>query len=415
MSAASGPRSGPSSRRAPAGGRAGGKGRGAGSATRSTGVPAGVAARRLAIDALVRIERDGAYANLVLPHLLERSDLDERDRRFATELVYGATRMRRTCDWLVDRFVLTDLDPVARAVLRVGAYQLAFLDTPAHAAVSATVEAAPRKLRGLANAVLRKVASSSDPAAAPTPGIALSYPDWIVERLGDELGPDEAVAALAAMNRAATVTERPDGYIQDRGSQWVADAVEARAGERILDLCAAPGGKATALASVGARVVAADVRPSRAGLIRANAAGLGLDEAVDVVVADGVHPPFPSGSFDRVLIDAPCSGLGSLRRRPDARWRIVPADVDDLATLQRRLVEAAVDLLRPGGVLVYSVCTLTSAETEAVAGHLAAVRPELEQLAPPGVPWRPAGRGALLLPQDADTDGMYLFRVRRPG
>ena len=221
----------------------------------------GVAARKLAVDALVRIDTGGAYANLTLPAMLERSHLADRDRAFVTELVYGTTRMRRSCDWLVDRFLPDPerMDATARAWLRLGAFQLAFLDTPAHAGVGATVEAAPKRLKGLCNAVLRKVATSL-PVTWPSDGVRVSQPDWIVSRLTEDLGAEDALAALDEMNRPASVTMRADGYVQDRGSQWVAEAVAARAGERILDMCAAPGGKATYLAGQGATVVAADVR-----------------------------------------------------------------------------------------------------------------------------------------------------------
>ena len=216
------------------------------------------------------------------------------------------------------------------------------------------------------------------------------------------------------MNKAATVSERDDGYTQDLASQWVADAVGAVAGERVLDLCAAPGGKATRLAHTGATVVAADLRPGRVGLIADNARRVDVADRVLALAADGAHPPFAPGTFDRILIDAPCSGLGALQRRADARWRIQPDDVDTLATLQRALVDAAVPLLRPGGTLVYSVCTLTDAESVAVDEHLAATHPELLAADPPGAPWRPTGRGARLLPHDADTDGMYLLRLEAP-
>ncbi|WP_334142315.1 transcription antitermination factor NusB [Rhabdothermincola sp.] len=375
------------------------------------GAAPGVAARRLAVEALRRIEESGAYANLLLPSLLERSDLDERDRRFVTELVYGVTRMRRACDWLVDRFLARDPDPAARAWLRLGAYQLVFLGTPPHAAVAATVEAAPRKLRGLLNAVLRRVAGT--PVSWPDDPTRLSYPDWIVERLRADLGPERADGALAAMNQAATVTRRADGYVQDLASQWVAEAVEAEPGERILDVAAAPGGKATAMARAGAFVVAVDSRFGRAALVARNAMDLHLDRVV-VAVADGRRPPFAGSPFDRILIDAPCSGLGTLRRRPDARWRIQSEQIPELAALQRQLVDAAVPLLRPGGVLVYSVCTLTRAETIDVDEHLRTTHPRLAALPPPGDPWVPHGRGAMVLPQAAGTDGMFLLRVRVP-
>jgi 16S rRNA (cytosine967-C5)-methyltransferase len=293
-------------------------------------------------------------------------------------------------------------------------YQLAFLGTPPHAAVDATGSAVPRRARGFVNAILRRVADA--PRDWPDLGTRLSYPDWVVARLSAELGEDLAVAALEAMNEPATVTERPDGYVQDEASQWVAAAVGAGAGMRVADLCAAPGGKSTALAATGALVAASDVRPSRAGLIRANADRLELP-GVDVVVADGRRPPYRPGTFDRALVDAPCSGLGALRRRPDARWRVAEDDVGRLADLQVELVTAAADLVQPGGELVYSVCTFTEAESLGVDDRVAAAldRAGFAPLAPPGPPWEPFGRGALLLPQAAGTDGMVLFRYgRRP-
>ena len=175
----------------------------------------------------------------------------------------------------------------------------------------------------------------------------------------------------------------------------------------MLDLCAAPGGKATHLAGGSRFVVAADLRPARAGLVAANGRRLGSTNLA-VVVADATAPPLRAGRFDRVLVDAPCSGLGALRRRPDARWRIQEADIDRLAGLQRDMLAAAAGLVRPGGVLVYSVCTLTAAESidhPAPAGWT--------PLPPPAAPWRPYGDGGRLLPQDADTDGMTVLRYRR--
>lgn len=371
-------------------------------------------ARRVAVEALVRIDRDGAYANLVLPKVLGRSGLAERDRAFVTQLVYGTTRYRRACDWFVDRFALGDLDPTVRAALRLGTYQLRVLGTPPHAAVSATVDAVPRKARGLVNAVLRKVATADD--NWPSDAVRLSYPDWIVEALTADLGAADAEAALVSMNGAASVTERPDGYVQDEASQLVVEAVGARPGERILDLCAAPGGKATAMAGAGARVVAADLRPKRAGLVAGNRDRLGLaPEALSVVVADGTAPPFGPASFDRVLVDAPCSGLGSLRRRADARWRIDADAPARLAAIQSAVLAGAAPLVAPGGTLVYSVCTLTTAETTAVADRFVLEHPDWEVLPVLGEPWQAWGTGALLLPQTAGTDGMALFAWRAPG
>lgn len=372
-------------------------------------------ARRTAVEALVRIEEGGAYANLVLGPILERSGLDARDRGLATELVYGVTRRRRACDWLIDRLVSGSrpLDAETRAALRVGAYQLAFLGMPPHAAVGTAVDVAPPRSRGLVNAVLRRLAAEDEGARSfPDPATALSYPDWIVDRLVADLGEAPAIAALEAMDRSSEVTTRTDGYVQDRASQWVAELVEAGAGERVLDLCAAPGGKATALAAAGATVVAADVRPSRAGLVAANARSTGTGSRVLALVADGTRPPLRAGSFDRVLVDAPCSGLGVLHRRADARWRVTPDSVERLAALQLDLVLTAADLVRTGGLLVVSVCTLTGAETTGVDDLVAARRPDLDPLPPPGEPWIAHGRGALLLPQTAGTDGMAVHRYR---
>jgi len=354
--------------------------------------------------ALSEIEH-GAYANLALPKLLDGSTLATRDRAFVTELVYGTTRMRRACDFLVDRYINREVDAETRAALRLGAYQLHFLKTPAHAAVAATVDASPPRSAGFVNAVLRKVATN--PPDWPDLATELSYPDWIVDRLAKDLGRADALAALRKMNEPPTVSERADGYIQDEASQFVAAAVDAQPSDLIADLCAAPGGKATALDGF---VAASDVNPIRTRLVAENVRRLNSSN-VAPLVADGRRPPYPPHTFDRVLLDAPCSGLGVLRRRPDARWRIQPSDVTDLVALQRDLLDAALAIAKPGGVVVYSVCTLTLAESAGIDKWLAETRPDAVPLPPPGPPWQPFGRGARLLPQAADTDGMYLLRV----
>ena len=365
-------------------------------------------ARSVALRCLERIDHEGAYANLVVGAALDQSELDRRDRAFVTELVHGTTRMRRACDALVDRFVLNEPEPAVRTLLRLGAQQLAFSDVAPHAAVAETVELAPKRARGFVNAVLRNVTRS--PMVWPNPATELSYPDWLFERLIDELG-DDAIPAMRRMNEPPPVSLRDDGYTQDRSSQWVAAAVGALPGERVLDLCAAPGGKATAMAARphhdGAHVVAADMSPSRAGLVVENATR--LDATVTTVVADGTSPPFANGSFDRVLVDAPCSGLGALRRRADARWRVTPDTIDELTGLQRRLLHAAAPLVRPGGTLVYSVCTLTAAESiDHATPHGFHVDPSV-----PAGAWRSFAQGWRVLPHDDDTDGMVLIRYRR--
>lgn len=365
-------------------------------------------ARRVALDALRRIEGDGAYANLVLGPMLATSGLTDMDRRFVTELVYGTTRMRRACDSIVDRFVTSPPDDATRSVLRLGAYQLVFAGVPPHAAVGETVGLAPKRTRGFVNAVLRQVSRLSVADMSwPSDGARLSYPDWIVDRFRSELG-DDGVPALERMNDAPSVTTRPDGYVQDESSQWVAAAVAAGVGERVLDVCAAPGGKATAMASTGAQVVAADQRLGRTRLVRDNATTLALE--LPVVAADGLSAPFRPGSFDAVLLDAPCSGLGALRRRADARWRIEAHDVVELAELQAHLLAAAAELVAPGGRLVYSVCTITAAES---VDHVTPDGFEVDPTEPPVGTWRPFEQAWRVLPQDADTDGMVMIRYRR--
>lgn len=362
------------------------------------GEPRGVASRRVAVSVLERIEVGDAFANLALGPALERSGLDRRDRAFVTEVVYGATRMRRALDHVIDRFLHDDVDTGVRCALRAGAYQLVYLTIPDHAAVSATVGAAPKRARGLVNAVLRKVAATDQTAQSwPSDAVRLSYPDWIVEHLTRDLGATDALGALEAMNQPATTHTRVDGYVQDLASQEVVELVGARHDELILDICAAPGGKATALAAAGARIVAGDINRRRSRLIARNAAATG--SSVAVLVADGRRFPTRSDTADAVLVDAPCSGLGSLRRRPDARWRIDAEAPERLAALQYDLVTAAAGLVRPGGRIIYSVCTLTREETDGV----------IERFCQRSG-WS-AGEPVLRLPDD-DGDGMWSVLLR---
>jgi 16S rRNA (cytosine967-C5)-methyltransferase len=196
----------------------------------------------------------------------------------------------------------------------------------------------------------------------------------------------------------------------------VVAVLDPQPGEQVLDLASAPGGKATAAAErMSARgvVVAADVHPGRVRTVMRAAQRLGLGDVILPLVADGAHPAVRDGAFDRVLLDAPCSGLGVLRRRPDARWRIQPGDVENLAALQRNLLAAAAPAVKRDGRLVYSVCTLTRAETLDIDEWAKRELPELHAIDPPGAPWRPCGRGALLLPSDAQSDGMFVLVLER--
>jgi len=370
----------------------------------------GSKSRRLALDALERIDTKGAYANLVVPKMLGRSNLSDSDRALVTSMVYGTTRMRRACDHLVDRFVKGKVEPEIRAALRLGAYQLVYLGVPPHAALDATVGAVRGRGRSVVNAVLRRVADA--PVEFPSLAVQLSYPDWIVESLNSSLGTEAAEQALWAMNEPAEVTVRDDGYVQDKASQLVIERVGAGPDDVVIDVCAAPGGKTTAMSASGAFVVGADLNPTRAGLIRSNAERLGSDPAV--VVADGMLPPIRPGSADKVLVDAPCSGLGSLRRRPDARWRIEASAPCRLAVLQHNLVLAGLELLKPGGTLVYSVCTLTTQEGRGVLESVRKNTPIPVSVVEPDhdeSPWETTDGVSRIVP--AQTDGMVLFELRR--
>jgi 16S rRNA (cytosine967-C5)-methyltransferase len=205
---------------------------------------------------------------------------------------------------------------------------------------------------------------------------------------------------------------------QDQASQAVAALVGARPGETVLEIGAAPGGKSTAIAEAmddTGLVVALDVHPGRSRMVGDAASRLGL-RAVAPLVADATRDlPLRPASFDRVLLDAPCSGLGVLRRRPEARWRLRPEQVEELATLQRTLLGRAAEAVRPGGRLVYSVCTLSAAETVAIDEWTAEHLPGFDAESPPGDPWTPVGRGARLLPGRVGTDGMYCLVLRAPG
>lgn len=368
--------------------------------------------RALALKVLGRIERDSAFANLALRAALDDSELDERDKALVTELVYGVTRMRRACDFLIDRFISKKLHPDVRTILRLGTYQLHWMNIPDHAAVNASVSLAPKWATGLCNAVLRKVAKET--IDWPTKAIEYSYPDWIVERLESDLGEAEAGEALKCMNSSKSATHREDGYFQDAASQMVSNLLtqEGNWGEGpVIDVCAAPGGKASAAVSAGFPVIAADSSFKRLKLARSNSQKLNIK--LPLVVSDGIDLPFRQGEASRVIVDAPCSGLGVLRRRADARWRIKEEDIDVLADLQLKLLCSAFTMVKPGGLLIYSVCTLTNSETIRVDEKFRNLV-NVEGVDDLPHPWREHVRGGMILPQDLDSEGMSVFCYRVP-
>jgi 16S rRNA (cytosine967-C5)-methyltransferase len=360
-------------------------------------------ARRVAQQVLLRVFEDGAYADRAFAG--GAAGLDERERAFAQQLAYGAVQRVRTLDHAIETLAgreVATLDPPVRAALRLGAYQAAYLDgVPARASVNESVElvreAGLEKAVGFANAVLRRVTEGGRALAEALPertpeeaALKHSYPDWVARLWWHELGQDEALALMRAQNEPAETVVRlnrrkpesarvegasdpdlPDAlrverieesaleqglvWPQSRGSQLAGVAVGAREGERTLDLCAAPGGKATQLAG---EVLAVEKHPGRARQLEENCARLGASN-VTVVCADALDLPAELTGFDRVLVDAPCSGLGVLNSRADLRWRSRP-----LPELQRDLLRVAAERLRPGGTILYSVCTINSVENE---------------------------------------------------
>jgi len=361
-----------------------------------------VTARRAAYEVVLRVFEEDAYADRVLRSVAKQ--LDGRDRALAQRLAFGTVQRMRTLDHAIDKLgrrPARKLDPPVRAALRLGAYQLGFTDVPPHAAVNETVElvrsARLERAVPFTNAVMRRLSEGIAPLleALPedTPAAAAlkhSYPDWVAELWWETLGPEQALALMRAQNeppervvrlnrrKTGQVEGRPDpdlpdalhvervdeealaaGLIwpQSRGSQLAGLAVGSQPGDRTLDLCAAPGGKATQL---DGEVVAVELHPGRARELEENCRLLGADN-VTVVNADATQLPPELTGFERVLVDAPCSGLGVLAARPDLRWRAQP-----LPDLQQELLRVAAARVKPGGTILYAVCTIDPEETEGV-------------------------------------------------
>jgi 16S rRNA (cytosine967-C5)-methyltransferase len=441
----------------------GGSGSGSASAGRRPRDP-----RAIAVEVVRRVADERAYSNRLLPALLERSDLSARDRQLATELAYGTLRrvpgIDRALEPLLERSLAAAPSP-ARAALRVGAHQILNTRIPSHAAVSETVGTVPRSQRGFVNAVLRRLAAgppSPPPAGGGDEAIAVrtGLSPWAVRELtrllGSEEEAEEAAAALSspgsltlranvcriapedletrfreaglspergslhadtfrvAAGAPATMPGFREGWfaVQDEASAYVVDVLDPQPGELVLDGCAAPGGKAGDIACRSGSVVASDLSEPRTRLVREAAERLGA--SVRIVVQDLARPALRDG-FDRVLVDAPCSGIGAARRRPELLWRPDRRRLSALARLQVRLALGAAALLRRGGVFVYSVCTFPRAETDAVCDALESKAPWLRPGPFPGPDGEMAAR-ARLWPHRHRSDAMFVARfVRAPG
>jgi 16S rRNA (cytosine967-C5)-methyltransferase len=433
------------------------------------------------------VERAGAYADLALHAALRRSRLAPVDRALATELVYGTLRWRGRLDLLLSRVLDRDFDtlePLVATLLRLGAYQIVFTGSvPDSAAVDQTVRCAravgAERATGLVNGVLRRLARCHD--KIPLPDLVedplghltgvLSLPPWIAERWLEIFGAEEAAMLAKASNSVPPLTARvnplrssrqalieelaprlPDARpcrlaprgvvlghrghpahdpaflegrftIQDEASQLVVAYLEPKPGERILDVCAAPGTKTTAIAEeIGdaGEIVAVDRNVRRLGLVGRDARRLGLTN-VTTCEHDAMRTlrGFAArGAFDRILVDAPCSGLGTLRRNPDARWRVRPGDPQRLTETQAAILRNAATALRPGGQLVYSTCTLLPEENEMVVESFLSEARDFRPL--PGDA-APEATRSLVGPDDYlrcfphlhDTDGFFAARLER--
>ena len=421
-------------------------------------------ARLVALDVIRRVSEEGAYSNLALARTLERARLSGRDAALATELAYGTLRRTIALDHALAPLLERPIDTApkaARSLLRLGAYQILFTRIPPHAAVAETVELADVRHRGFVNAVLRRL-STERPRTPRGDGdddvaVRTGLQPWGVRELRRALGEEaeEAAAALgtharttlrtnpcrtdvdeleAALRVAGVDVERGtvhDGSllvsasspaslpgfdrgwfaVQDQASSFVVDALDPRPGERVLDACAGPGGKAADIACrVGPEgtLVAADVAPARAGLVRSTLERLGVRG--HVIVQDAREVAL-AGPFDRILVDAPCSGIGSARRRPELLWRFRPEELAGLARLQVAITASVAGLLAPGGRLVYSVCTFPRAETDAACDAIVRHRPDLEPIELEG-PDGPAPR-IRLWPHRHACDAMFVAGFRR--
>ena len=408
---------------------AGAKNTGAGKSLVQAAIDQGVdPARAVAFEVVRRVSEEDAFANLVLPKALRKQKLSGRDAAFATEITYGTLRTLGVLDAVIARCSSRELEsisPVVIDALRLGTYQVLYTRVEPHAAVDTSVRlvvaGGEEKAKGFANGILRTITRTPPnewlKRLAPEGEIAglafrHAHPTWIAESFARVVDPEELPAALAAdserpsvhlvarpgeisAEELALITGNEEGTyspyavymdsgdpgllepvqqgmaaVQDEGSQLIARAVcevpvSGTDQGRWLDLCAGPGGKAALMGALAriesAHVDAVEVSPHRAKLIEKTVQGL----PVTVHVADGRDPEVGSG-FDRILVDAPCSGLGALRRRPEARWRKSEADIAELSTLQFELLSSALKLVRPGGVVVYSTCSPDLRETRAI-------------------------------------------------
>jgi 16S rRNA (cytosine967-C5)-methyltransferase len=325
-------------------------------------------ARQIAFDVLRKVSQGGYASDL----LLQRSaQLDSRDAGLASEIVFGCLRYQAQLDYLIARRVPRAPDLEIRIALRMGIYQLRYLDRiPPHAAVGESVELVKRLGRapqaGLVNAILRK--TDRQPVPWPDRATELSLPAWLLEKWDSQFGRQTTDQIAAAFLRPAESYIASTGRIQDIGAQSIVPLLDLHPGQTFLDLCAAPGNKTVQAIEAGVRAIACDIHLHRLKQMR------GLN--CSLVVLDGTQPlpfrdKFDRVLFDRILVDAPCSGTGTLGRNPEIKWRLKPSDLFDLHAKQVALLRQALEHLCPGGRLVYSTCSLEREENELVIQEVA--------------------------------------------
>lgn len=324
-------------------------------------------ARQVAFDVLRKVQQGGYASDL----LLQRStQLHSRDAALASEIVFGCLRYQAQLDFLIARRVRRAPDPEVQIALRMGIYQIRYLDRiPPHAAVGESVELVKRAHKapaaGLVNAVLRKMDRA--PVAWPDRATELSMPAWLLERWDRQFGAEIASKIAMAFLAPAETHVASTGRIQDIGAQAIVPFLDLHPGQTFLDLCAAPGNKTAQALEHGVRAVACDIHWHRLKQMR--------DLNCPLVVLDGTRPlPFRTGFdrvlFDRILVDAPCSGTGTLGRNPEIKWRLQPSDLIALHAKQVALVRHALEHLCPGGRLVYSTCSLENEENQDVINEI---------------------------------------------
>ncbi|MEA2415121.1 MAG: rRNA (cytosine967-C5)-methyltransferase [Thermoanaerobaculia bacterium] len=380
--------------------------------------------RRRALELLRRIERESAFASLLLTN----------DSGFVRTLVLGVLRWRSRLDFVIDSFATSKIEPEIRDILRLGALQLLFMRVAPHAAVGETVALVPLRARGFVNAILRKISKGApEPADVAT---RTAHPQWLIDRWTRFYGAERA-AKIAEANQELSypdaMTDSPpadatrsalvpgmwkltgssadvDGFALDEGSAVIAD-IAAAAGSEVLDLAAAPGGKSLVMRARGARVVSNDVSIARLRPL--------MRRSVSIVVSDGRMPPF-ARQFQVVLLDAPCSATGTIRKNPEIKWRLREDDLASFVELQKELLSSALDLASE--TVVFSTCSLELEENDAVVDEILRtrtdfIRGDVAKLVNENVA-RWVENGVLRLTPEAGTDGFtahVLFNIRRRG